>query len=383
MKLYDIIIKSSEEALRLKGKKNHMNPGNDGPHFDEETPVRNSAHWLINFLKAYEITRNEKFKKASMDLADYLISKDARPMNANFFHRKNPNKDFCNNLIGAAWAIEALVKATKKLKKDIYKKVAKEVYLMHDFNSETGLWYRRHVDGSKGKIDLTYNHQLWFASAGSMLDVDKKIKRFLDMTPYLMRINLDGLIGTKIKRYSKDFYNRVFYSLVYFFSRSKARKRVEYYLASGYHSFHLYGFALLYKNFPEHEFWENKIFKKTLLYVLTEKYKKSLNETIDFETDEIVPQSKNNLAHNRYGYAYNPPGFENAYALLTFKHLFPDDIDCEKLASYWVSKQLEHCYNFKDNMMNKNTHDPLTLSARLYEATRLPNLEIAISENNP
>ena len=116
MMLYDIIVRSSRQALRLKGKKKFMPPGHDGPHYDEETPVRNSSHWLITFLKAYDITKDEKFREASIDLAEYLISKDARPMDANFFHRKNPEKDFCNNLIGAAWTIEALVEASKKFR---------------------------------------------------------------------------------------------------------------------------------------------------------------------------------------------------------------------------------------------------------------------------
>jgi len=378
MMLYDIIVRSSRQALRLKGKKKFMPPGHDGPHYDEETPVRNSSHWLITFLKAYDITKDEKFREASIDLAEYLISKDARPMDANFFHRKNPEKDFCNNLIGAAWTIEALVEASKKLKKNKYKKIAKEVFLMHDFNKEIGLWYRRNVDGSKGSIDHTFNHQLWFAAAGSMIGKNKNINKFLDMTPKLMRVNPDGLIDIGIRKHSKNTFKRIFYSLDFLFNTSKIRKKINYYKAVGYQGFHLYGFALLYKNFPDHRFWETKIFQKSLLYILTDEYKKSLDKPIDFDTKKRIPKGTKILIHNRYGYAYNPPGFENAYAILIFKKLLPDDIDYKKLASYWISKQINHCYNFKENMMNKNTHDPLTLAARLYEVVRLPNLELKL-----
>ena len=49
MKLYDIIVDSSEKAL-MKISNHHMPPGHDGPHFDVETPVRNTSHWLLTYL---------------------------------------------------------------------------------------------------------------------------------------------------------------------------------------------------------------------------------------------------------------------------------------------------------------------------------------------
>ena len=71
MKLYDIIIESAEKALD-KIEENHMTPGHDGPHFDEETPVRNSSHWLITFQKAYEITKKKKFLYAIEELGRHF-----------------------------------------------------------------------------------------------------------------------------------------------------------------------------------------------------------------------------------------------------------------------------------------------------------------------
>ena len=41
-------------------------------------------------------------------------------MNATFYCRLNPEKDFSNGLIGQAWVIEALVEAHKLTKEDSY-----------------------------------------------------------------------------------------------------------------------------------------------------------------------------------------------------------------------------------------------------------------------
>ena len=80
-----------------------------------ETPVRNTAHWLITMLKAYEISNETKFKDSAWRAVQYLLSPSARPMNATFFCRTNPEKDFCNGLVGQAWIIEALAIAGMKL----------------------------------------------------------------------------------------------------------------------------------------------------------------------------------------------------------------------------------------------------------------------------
>ena len=119
--------------------------------------------------------------------------------------------------------------------------------------------------------------------------------------------------------------------------------------------------------------------KKLLLYPLREGFEIELDNTFSGNTRGKIPPEDKTLIHNRYGYAYNPPGFEIAFALLTFKKFFPSSIDIDRLASHWVSKQIDRCYNFKTKMMGNNTEDPEILSARLYEATRLPNLELNLN----
>jgi len=377
MKLYDIIIDSAEKALE-KLSNHHMPPGHDGPHFDVETPVRNSSHWLTTFQKAYEITKEKRFLCAVEELANYLISKESRPMGATFWHRKNTNKDFSNNLIGQAWTIEALITASRGLNNSIYEGIAREVFLIHKFDKSMGLWERRNVDGSFNTIDGTFNHQLWFAAIGSMLDVDKDpFYFFMDMIPRQMIVKNSGLIYIPIKRGSNKIEKKIYGFLINI--RNLLEDEINNYKAIGYHAFHLYGFALLYKNIPDHSFWESGLFKKILLYPLRKGFEIELDNTFSGNTHGKIPPEDKTLIHNRYGYAYNPPGFEIAFALLTFKKFFPSSIDIDRLASYWVSKQIDRCYNFKTKMMENNTEDPEILSARLYEATRLPNLELNLN----
>jgi hypothetical protein len=44
-----------------------------------------------------------------------------------------------------------------------------------------------------------------------------------------------------------------------------------------------------------------------------------------------------------------------------------------KISSWWVNEQFRRCYNSETWMMDRNTEDPLTHTARIYELNRLPN----------
>ena len=123
----------------------------------------------------------------------------------------------------------------------------------------------------------------------------------------------------------------------------------------GYHSFNLYAFSLLKCQYPNHPFWQNKSFISSLDYMRSESY------------EEEVKTSK-------YGYPYNPPGFEVPFVLNTF---YANE-DTHKQQSQWVSKQLSKSYDFDANLMSKNTEDKSTHAARIYEATRLSDLQLSI-----
>ena len=345
-----------------------MPAGHNGPYHDTDTPVRNTGHWLITFLKAHEISGDVVFMEAATRAAQYLSSKAARPMGATFYHRTNPDNDFCNGLVGQAWTIEALAIASHELQDDSYRELAESVFLLHPFDEKVGLWRRVGVDGSWLSYDFTFNHQLWFAAAGSMLlpSGDQRIKsslaRFMDLLPQTLIVYPNGLIYHPLRRPivpSRLGRVRKLVRSALAFRADKTPQRRMYNKSIGYHAFNLYAFAMLYQHTPDHVFWQSQQFLSTLRYL---------------DDDEFL----NGINDNEFGYPYNPPGFEVAYALSVFGK--DDAKTVERQMSDWVSSQLTRCFDFESGQMSLNTEDPITHAARIYEATRLPELSLEVTQ---
>ena len=110
---------SLEELLYLLAKENITKQqldgsfigGVNGPYNDKETPVRNTAHWLVLLCKVLKNRKDNALEAAAHKAVDYLLSSNARPMQAAFFCRTNRKKDSTNGLIGQAWAMEGLIAA--------------------------------------------------------------------------------------------------------------------------------------------------------------------------------------------------------------------------------------------------------------------------------
>ncbi len=99
MLLSDIILQSSKTALHLQLEDGSFPPGCNGPYHDQETPVRNTAHWLITMLKAYEISNEARFKDSSWNAVQYLLLPSNRPLNAIFFVEKILRRIFVMGLL--------------------------------------------------------------------------------------------------------------------------------------------------------------------------------------------------------------------------------------------------------------------------------------------
>lgn len=123
-----------------------------------------------------------------------------------------------------------------------------------------------------------------------------------------------------------------------------------------YHWFNLYAFTILKNNYPKLDFWESDKFKKILNFIDSKK-------------------NKNWLVNNDFWLDYNLSWIEISYALQNF---VPNS---KKNQKYWLEKQFIRNYDFEKKSFSKNTNDPETLTARLYEATRLENIDLDINEN--
>ena len=358
MNFHEILVQSADAGLSKQNKQTGAFPaGHNGPYHDSETPVRNTSHWLLVLLKVYSITGDAKYKKAAEECIIYLTGDEARPMKYTFWHRKNPKKDSCNGLIGQAWTIEALVEAYRQFEIEECIEIAEEVFLMHPYDDFRNVWHRVAVDGRHLPFDKTFNHQLWFAMAGGLIvdangneAIKKQVVGFLDRLNEYLLLYKDGLIYHPLK-FKKNIKDRVKNGIKWvLFSSRENRKKLRY-KAIGYHSFNLYALAILRTIFPDHAFWSSDKMQKILRYGDSEGYKKAIKD-------------------NKFGYPYNPPGIEMAYALQVFE---PKGKNNE--IGYWLKSQLENTLD-SDFLMSRNSSDKETCTARIYEATRLENYSI-------
>jgi len=183
----------------------------------------------------------------------------------------------------------------------------------------------------------------------------------------------NGLIYHPIERRVFDKYNckslkgrlkRLIIKIVDNFPARKLKKKLKELNAHktmisksiGYHQFNMYAFAILKEQMPGHPFWKSDLIKSMVGYMVTDEY-------------------KDGIENNQYGFPYNPPGFEVPFSLCILGELEKEEM--EQHIEYWVNKQLDKCYNPKTGLMDRNTKDPITLTARLYEAVRLMQIREA------
>lgn len=377
MNLQEFILRLARDAL-LRPEK-YLRSGLNGPYHDPETPVRNFGHWLITFAKCYEWTGDRKFRDKVAELAEYLCSEKSRPYRHSFHHRNKTGKDKCNGLIGQAWTFEALGEASRLLEIRRFEKLAEDVFFQHPFDGRIGLWNRLEIDGQVLSLDSTFNHQLWFAACSSLIQSEEKdkiksrITRFLDCLKHNLSVLKNGLVYHPIEHLfdaNMQTQHRVPNQVKKWFMHILSAVRTGTWLKEaknyeqakaeilgkvvsksiGYHCFNMYGFALLKQSIPTHPFWDSEKFRKMVDYMLTEEY-------------------NNGLDDNPFGYPYNPPGFELPYALSVLKPMARGEL--LRTCSRWVNEQVKRCYNEETQMMDRNTEDSVTHSARIYEAGRL------------
>lgn len=371
----DFIERVATAALSELDDDGRMPAGHNGLYGDPETSVRNTSHWLVTFATLYERTGRSEFESAAQSAAAFLQSDAARPNGATFHHRTVEDKDQCNGLIGQAWTIEALAVAARVLEREDLATLAEDVFCAHPQDERTGLWKRIAIDGHVLPFDATFNHQLWFAAAGGLLAalpwssprVDERVRTHLDELETNLRLYDDGLVFHPLKpswssrRYAHlvraDERGRIGLTLLGSSLPLPARRRQFRWKAVGYHAFNLYAFALLKQQYPEHPFWNSNSCRRTLRYLTSSAYAETVWD-------------------NEYGPPYNPVGFEVPFAMETF------DLGSASDRSQWITKQLERHYNSETDRLDRNTEDPATLTARIYEATRLTNTPIAGFSDN-
>lgn len=347
------MIAAADAALLLQSENGSFPSGHNGPYFDIETPLRNTAHYLFLLSALYIKTKDERYKIAGQKAADYFFSKEARPFNQTFFLRNKNEKDKCNGLIGQAWVIEALINASIAFNRDDYYRLADEIFFLHPWDENLNIWKRVETDGSVLAFDVTFNHQLWFAAAGSMLyksDLARfRVSKFLNNVLSNLELYKDGVIfhastmGTFKNYFLSD--RRCFLLELKRRIFNKVRFKKLYLKSVGYHAFNLYALSILFKSFPDAAIWSNPKLK----YVIEMRNNKSFLDALN---------------SSEFAYKYNVSGLEMAFAVETF-------IKNDQEVKVWLNKQLALTYLNDANALVKGAFDKNTAMSRVYEITRL------------
>lgn len=353
--LSDIILLSADTGLSMLGSDGSMPPGHNGPYHDPETPVRNTSHWMIIFLKAFEVSKDERFRVAAEKCLSYLMGPDARPMRRTFWHRSREGKDATNGVIGQAWTIEALVVAYQEFKRDDILALASEVFKLHPYNERLNGWKVVGLDGNIAGFDYTFNHQLWFAAIGTLImsltnETDLNgVKSFVRNLTNNLQTYSDGVIKHVPPFYLKS---NFFQKLKTFASSIKSRSHL-YSKSVGYHAFNLYALVMIDERMPSLNILKANKIKKAIDIVSTKKFETYLNQS-------------------KYGYPYNPVGIELAYVMQRLHR--------EDEREFWLNEQISKTFDFRKKLMVKgNPFDVNTAATRIYEAVRLNDAVITVA----
>ena len=348
-KLYDLIVSDYVNALDeakkwiipIDNKKAFMPSGHNGPHYHLETPIRNTAHWSVAYLIA---ARHDLYKEAveiSHLFRNWLLNDNPHYQRGCYILRHSGKSDWCNGVIGNAWVLEALTRFGRILCDKTAKSRADEIVKNSRFNKFAGAWHRYDPFTKRYSIDFTFDHQAWFAAALCDYQKTEKIKLFLDhCLQGAFRVRKNGLIHHLYFASSlKNFINRLQYKLNDL--KSPERSKI---VEEGYQIYTLFPLSRIKHYILNHPFFESKTFQVAL----------------DYCTKENILK----LQINRYGFQYNAPGLELPMTAFIFGDRMPvTELDIE----FIYNAQNQHSRIGKSALYTKNTNDPLTLSARIYE----------------
>lgn len=333
--------------------------GNNGPYGDKDTPVRNTAHWLVTYGFLYEIFKEPEYKSISKVLAEFLLKEENYGESGAIRIRTDTKLSDTNGLIGQAWTIEGLISAARLFKDDIYYNKALSVFYAQFFDERLRLWKIVETTGNIDGLDYVFNHQLWFAAAGSQIldyrfdaKINEMIKMFLNNYKISFGVHKSGLI------YHLTNYDRTLWAILKFpikilmgdLQVSNKYKELVY-LEKGYHLFNLFGFALLYHRYRQLPIFRSKKFQRALYYGLN-----------PGNVSKLYISKKN---FNKYAYPYNSPAFE--YPFIAGVFLSKED---KNFTENLLEIQKSLTFSPKTMEFRNNTADANTLTARIYELVR-------------
>ena len=345
-------------------------PGHNGPYYDMEMLGRNTSHWIIIFCSYFLNTKIEKYKDCVEILSDYYFSqKDKSESGVYYCREKKGSGNYINGTIGAAWIIEGMLSAYRILKDERLLNSAIDLFNQFPFDEKNGMWEMIEVDGTNLGLDITYNHQLWFAASGAEIlefvqndKIEREIVAFLNKSNKTFLVLNKGLICHFANCYTSSI-QKIKNILKYYKHRFEIRikKPSLEYKEIGYHMFDLYGFAIIYRRFKEHPFFQTSKFKSALAFINNSEYMNKLyNLDSSFDGTNLICNNTDNKI-NSYAFPYNSPAFELPFISESF------EINNKDMQEKMMEYQFTNTYDNLSERFSRNTEDSEVLTARIYE----------------
>ncbi len=359
-----IIEQKKDEYLGLE----HAKAGHNGPYNMRETPIRNTAHWIVSFSIMYKITREEDYKKIIEKFSQYLLDAVQNSKNGAVRCMYEDGFSSTNCLIGQAWAIEGLVSAYDILRWEKLLDAAERIFFSQEYDDKVHSWDMIDVDGYNLGKDIAFNHILWFAMAGGKIvqrrvneEIERQVVDCINCIESHILVYKNGLIShfavqneslvrdlkTKIKKYICEFTGKGI--------PGRKNNWVEYERA--YHLYSIYAIALIYQLYPQSKLFKSNKFQRIKEYGLKTDNFKRFNEKKD------------------YAYFYNSPAFEYPVVAYVFNAL-----DREVKEEELFEIHINSTYNKMSNDFSKDAVDTETLNARIYEIMQYYDLLIQKGE---
>jgi len=313
--------------------------GHNGPHYDIESPVRNTSHFVVFLVCAQKISDDFRDDRLIRMLANWYILNNEFFLQEVFVHRTpSENKDCVNGVIGPAWVLEALYYLHEYTQNPSFRELASKIAGGHKFSNKGGLWFRNDPVSNKYNTDKTLDHQVWFAYSLALNQFkQKEVTLFLDsLNGPLFRTHSTGLIKHIAFENSPKGW-AVFYM-------NEAKRGFHSHLDNLEHGYHIYtlaGLTLLRKYYGNHPFYRSDKFNRALTYI----------DNINFE----------DLRSNKFFYNYNHP----LGSLLLINRIFGDCFNASK-AIEDVVKVSADIGMLKENEF-VNLSDWIGSKSRLYE----------------
>lgn len=371
---YEYMKMIADANIGLFKELGHAAAGHNGPYYQLDSPVRNSAYYLAIYSYLYRVTHENIYLDMCEMLYAYIrdVHKESfsgaircMDMNTSTY---SFGPDRLNGLIGQAWVIDALLSYYEVSELPDVLEMAISITKSQKYDSSLHLWHRIDVSGEDLGIDRAYNHNVYFAASAARLlehhyesSLDEEIRDFLSLGAERdFRVNMSGRLRHQVaipihanawqrawiiaKRLAKVALSP--------FKNLNPKKLDVAYQENGYQIFDMYGFKMLEKRYGNLPLFSSKKYRKAKAYALD---LNSMNKRLG------VKDGSRHL--NEYGYLYNSPAFEYPYIA---------EIDSSDFAALNALIDVHRRYMLDQvtGQFSRNNPDIETFNARTFEIIR-------------